>query len=838
MPASATSSAPIRTANPNTTQKAQTTTRTKKSRVVRRRGRARDGIESDDEIERVVSTDTESDSDESLSLDSATDSEQESASEDELPDRQISAHTPNTSHSPGAPEKDAAANGKSAEAFFSTTGNWSEMVADENANGAADLPVIEFSDFKADDVPTPQPPTRKPRKANKKRAPVPPPISAPISSPKPSTSAAVDGDVVETVDQATQESPESPRQQPSQPRRPVGQSARQAYQQKLENDPSFVPKVGGFWGHDDRLMDKDLRSLSGWWRGRWQGRGRGRGGFVPGNVGRGPHASEAAKEENVSLPPIERTWTHDGFEEMKRKEESRPGFEPQRQTNPSLRGAARGRGGSVATRGGRGGPRGGFVNSGNRAAAAAKAGRVWYAMKPEHMWTKQSENFLFFESHKYRAPGATYRVQLPGSWLQVIKTPPPQAQSQASNHIEAATASVVGSDVGDTFVIKLPNRFEEEPPTTVDETSLEDVFKVRPRLVNTEPIPLPAPSNTKSSPGADKPTHRSHSATSTSVASPDPAVRSQLEQLSMEPPSTDPARWAQTEQAVLRKPTGEAPAEEADSGAPASEDAPRRPSLPPIQTVYSPPPTQPSPAYPSSYGYPALPPGIALNQHGMPYELATGRPVYLSSTAPPMYNPRPIMHSHIPQHSISYMPHMHPSSTMSPDFAAHQPRSHSHTPSVTAPVNGFIDPATGLPMFSLPRSSRVEIRAPGTGEDSSKSTMNGGAKASVSPGPSHLRASSTSYANSPSHPGAEYGYHSYSSSSDVSTLPSYAPLPEAGASSEPPTDATPQPMMPYAAYQQYYYPEAAYGYPQYMDMSQVGQYEMYPPMEAHGTTYY
>jgi hypothetical protein len=26
--------------------------------------------------------------------------------------------------------------------------------------------------------------------------------------------------------------------------------------------------VGEFWGHDDRLLDKDLRSLSGWWRGR------------------------------------------------------------------------------------------------------------------------------------------------------------------------------------------------------------------------------------------------------------------------------------------------------------------------------------------------------------------------------------------------------------------------------------------------------------------------------------------------------------------------------------------------------------------------------------------
>lgn len=833
MPAPVASSSPTRTANPNATQKARTTARIRKSRVARRRGRARDSIESDDEIERVRSTDSESDSDESLSPDSATDSEQESVSEDEHPDRQIDSHTPNTSRSPDTSGKGAVVNGESTEAFFSTTGNWSEMVADENANGAADLPVIEFSDFKADAVPTPQLPARKAKKASKKKAPASSSVSVPSSIPQPSPSEPVNSGVEEKADQGEQEVQELPRRQPPQPKRPVGQSARQAYQQKLESDPSFVPKVGGFWGHDDRLMDKDLRSLSGWWRGKWHGRGRGRGGFAPGSGRRESHAGEDNKEESVNLPPIERPWTHDGFEEMKRKEEQRL----ERQASSSMRGGARGRGGSVATRGGRGGPRGGFVNLGSRAAAAAKAGRVWYAMKPELMWTKQNDNFLFFESSKHRAQSAAYRVQLPGSQPHVIKAPPPsQPQVSGPDPVKAATTSVVGSEIGDDpFVIKLPKRVEEEPPTTVDEASLEDVFKVRPHLVNVEPIPLPAPSNTKSTPPADKPTHRSQS--STSAADPDPAIKSQLEQLSLEPTSTDPARWAQTEKAVLRKPTGEAPSEEV-SKPPVSEDAPRRPSLPRIQTVYSPPPAQPSPAYPS-YGYPTLPPGVALNQHGMPYELATGRPVYLPTPAPPpMYNSRPIMHSHMPQHSISYMtpPHMHPSSAMSPDFTAHHPPSHSHTPSV--PVNGFIDPATGVPIFSLPRPSRIEIRAPG---EHPKPTTNGNAmppsvSSPLARGPSHLRGTSTSYTDSP-HPGAEYAYPPYSSSSDVSTLPSYASLPEAGASSEPHSNAASQPMMPYPAYQQYYYPEA-YGYPQYMDMSQTGQYEMYPPMEPHGTTYY
>ncbi|PWN50843.1 hypothetical protein IE53DRAFT_76748 [Violaceomyces palustris] len=58
-----------------------------------------------------------------------------------------------------------------------------------------------------------------------------------------------------------------------------------AYREKLENDPSFTPRVGQFWGHDERLVDRDLRSLSGWWRGR--------GGAARGSVARaGPFPSD------------------------------------------------------------------------------------------------------------------------------------------------------------------------------------------------------------------------------------------------------------------------------------------------------------------------------------------------------------------------------------------------------------------------------------------------------------------------------------------------------------------------------------------------------------------
>lgn len=827
MPAPLTSSS-LRSASPKAVHKSRS--RMPRSRLTRRRGRARDGIESDDEIERVLSTDSDSDSDVSLSPDSATDSDQESASEVGILDKQANVHTPNTSHSSGAPEKGAALSGKADGTLFPTSGDWSEMVADEGLNGSADPPIIEFSDFKEANVHLTKTPLRKEKKINKKRIQPPLPTPAPKSKTPVSESAA--SDAVEKVDDPPQEAKDPSYHQPSHLRRPFGQSARQAYQQRLESDPSFVPKVGGFWGHDDRLMDKELRSLSGWWRGKWQGRARGRGGFPIGNGRPVLNQGEALKEENVNLPPIERTWTHDGFEEMRRKEDQRTELRAQPPViGPPLRGAPRGRGNLIAGRAGRGGlPRGGFVNSESRAAAAAKAGRVWYAMKPELMWTKQSENFLFFESSKHRT-GTAYRIQLPGSRPAVIKAPPVPAV--VPNHVTVTTASMAGSDVGDpVFVVNIPNRKEE---ITVEETPLDDVFKVRPRLVNIEPIPLPAPSNTKSTKSAspaDQPAHRSEP--STSATNRETAIRTQLEQLSLEPASTDPTQWAQTEKAVLRKPTGGDPTGEATEAS-SFESAPRRPSLPPIQTVYSPPP---SPAYPSTYGYPTLPPGIALNLHGVPYEVATGRPVYIP---PPVYNSRPIVHSHMPQQSVSYMstPHMHPSPAVASDFT-HQPPSHPHTPSGRG--NSFLDPATGAPMFSFPRTSRVEIRPPG--DDNSKSLQDGSIKSSSVTSPlahtsSHPPAPPVPYSNPPSHPRIEYGYHSYGSSSDTGTLPSYASLSEVNASPNATSNpASQQPIMQYPAYQQYYYPEVPYGYAPYVDVSQTGQYEMYAPMEVHGTTYY
>jgi len=740
-----------------------------------------------------------------------------------MPDRQIDAHTPNTSHSSGALEKDNTINDDPSRALFSTTGDWSEMVTDPITTDNSKLPVIEFSDFKVDVTPDPPPSQKRARKPNKKKA------TATFSPALPaSPSKSVNGNATEEITQ-----PEKDLSGPSisQPKRLLGQSARQAYQQRLESDPSFVPKVGGFWGHDDRLMDKDLRSLSGWWRGKWQGRGRG--GLVSRLVRRGSHIDE--NKEEVNLPPIEQTWTHDGFEEMKRKEEQRSETQAQRQTGSSARGSARGRGSTVLPRESRGGrgrlPRSGFVNPGRPASAMIKTDRVWYVKRPELTWTKQNENFLYSQP-KHRGSGPSYRVHLPGSQIQPISFLTSDHLSEVANHVSVATASVAGSDVGDrAVVVKLPVRHEEEVLlTTADETSLDDVFKVRPRLVNMKPIPLPALSNAKSSSLTNRQSDCSQP--SPSAGDPDPVIRSQLEQLSISTPSADPMRRAQTEKAVLRDPAAETPTDEVNKS-PVPQTAHQRPSLPQIQPIYNPSPSHPSSAYPSPY-HASLSPGVAFDQHGVTYEMATGRPVYIPIVAPPhMYNLRPNVHPHLPLSYIS--PRMHNSSMMSPDFVQQSP-SHSHAPS----TSGFLDPATGIPIFSFPRASRIEIRAPD--EATVKLNLNDNTQRTPAASlngddTSHLNMSPGSYAAPPSHPTVEYGYNPYSSPSDVNTLPSYISPPEAGVSAEASTN-TIQPMIPYPTYQQYYYPDPIYGYPQYMDVSQAGQYGAYPPMETHGTTYY
>ena len=784
----------------------------KKRRVPRRKGRARGELDSDDEIEREPVTDeSESENDDIDSLDSATDdSDTEPASEDAIPPDRTHLPTPRNSKSPESVGKATSAS------FFAATGSWSEMVMEEATNGSAELPVVDFADF--GNAPLQHTPARRSKKAPK----------SPRAPSLPRATAAELITKEEEEPPVTDLAPDRKRNLYHQRHPLPGQAARQLYQQKLETDPSFVPTIGNFWSHDDRLIDTELRNLSGWWRGRGV-RGRGRGDHD--GRGRGMGFSEHARDgdSNEEIPPVELPWTHDGFEEMKKKDEQRRAEQAaarQAQSSPKRGGgfASRGRGNFVQGRS-RGGYTRGYSSPGrprNNSPFIA-ANRVRFAMKPELMWTKQHEAFLYFDTAMKARPGQGpgFRVRLPGRQSQVIRGPSTSAVPLG----QAGSKSTTKVELGDNhFVVRLPKRLElQEDVTTgeVEGVGSEPVDKLATKLETTQSSPgLPVPS--------------------TQLA-PEPIIEEPLTgplAVSVEPTPPEPASL---DPPVLGEPSSAIASAVQSTTSPALE----RPVLPPLQTTFTPPPppppqpiSQPSPAYGSPYGYTVpLPPGIAMNPHGMPYEVATGRPVYLQP--PTMYNPRPMVHSYHPSMQLhpGHM-HHHSVSNPSPDFLAH---SSSHTP-----VNGFIDPATGTPIFSFPRqTSRIEIRAPG--DPSSPVPAKPASKASGSRPPSSLRMTSSVFQPASTRMAVESsepsGYYLPSATPSDSTLASYDAQGSTALEDPAVTTSTMGVMMhhypqPYAP-QQYYYPET-YGYPQYMDMSHPGQtYDMYGMEQTpQGTVYY
>lgn len=819
----------------------------RKTRPVRRRGKGKNDFGSDEEFVREVGTDSEDDSedDDHSSVDSSTDSEP--VTEDILSATHSRILTPNTTQSSAdVPNESASKLTKGVDGgrapFFGDTGNWSEMVAEENTHGPAELPVIEFADFTGPSMdqrskPTPHRTSLKPSKR--------PSVKRAVSAP--------------TVDHAVHPAPVSEQSENSHPdpssdqpvastsrqssrsgfRRPPGQSARQAYQQRLETDPSYVPTVGEFWGHDDRLLDKGLRSLSGWWRGRWQGRGRGRGSFDGGFIrGRGRGASfsgpgpalrgtqcedDMVTQEKLpaELPRADQPWTHDGFEEMKKRDEKRREVAQQQPTTRFTRGVAplRGRGGFVAGRGRGGAARGGGVapspsRSTAAAAAASVPGKIWYAMKPEYPWTKYLETSLFHDSGPKPRAGnsSSYRVKLPNMEAQIVR-----GSVKATDRPKLLPSELQGSEDGEkNFVVRLPKWTAREkevhlgpvPATIVGESHLEDVFTVRPELVPPRApivdIKLPSTSVTFETPNVASTTGPSTQPVESSVSLTPPPLPAQAQPTQSASGPVDGVLHGHQDNVVstlLKADTPHAPDPQEVTGG-------RRilpPAPPPLQTVFSPP--QSSPPYSSPYGYGSpLPPGIAISQHGMAYEVATGRPVYLPA---PIYTPRAVPHSMMTPPGVSYMPgHMHHHPTGSPDFL-----SAPHTP----PLNGFIDPATGSPIFAFPRqSSRVEIRAPSSQLDlkSTKSQRR----------PSNLRTSAAAFEPSrPSSPVNEV----QPTAPRTEHYPSHNALElhgDTNATSEQHMDPA---MYNFTAYEHaYYYPEQ-YGYSQYYDMSHMPRYEMY-----------
>ncbi|KAL0950244.1 hypothetical protein HGRIS_010228 [Hohenbuehelia grisea] len=803
--------APITTISPSTARpasKARGRAPPKKTRLTRRRGRGKGEFDSDEEIERAVGTDSESDDDlSSLDSDSATDSDTEPASEDVISNGRARVLTPNTNQS--APEdaallKDVVTETIDASAaFFGHSTNWSEMVADENVHGPSDLPVIDFADFGGERAHVNGTRPSKPPKQTKP----PSPVASPAS-------------VVSSLPEANEEAETSPvastSHQPPRslsPKRGAGQTARQAYQKRLENDPSFVPKVGEFWGHDDRLLEKDLRSLSGWWRGRWQGRGRGRGGFSM--RGRGGYLGPARPQapgqddgDNVEaqdkpdVAPIERAWTHDGFEEMKRKEEIRQ-QQKMRGGFGNLRG---GRGGPVAGRG-----RGGGVisqppkpRSHNPSPFHPPADKPWFVMKPERVWTKQYDGFLYLDPAMKPRPGQgpAFNVKLPGSDGTVIR----------------ASLSKITRSVPSAKIVSLAPEFE--PVVSLPQPGLSRSIarkeQMAPLASVTASVPAPQSSvqltahvgEQSSSEVAPEATSQPSSLVAPSASDPPVALESQTEELSTKPSSpvtTESSGWIQPDEVFP-------PERLAESD--------QHTALPPLLTTFTPPIGSPPP-FGSPYAVytpapgPTLPPGIALNQHGMPYELATGRPVYLPAPAP-----LPVVYDHrggsmIPasHHGMGlFVPGHTPHASMgSPDLLATAP---PLAPTPPIGLGSFVDPSTGAPLFSFPRqSTRVEIRTP-DGRPSvpqPQRTTSG------------LRSGATSFE------------------------PACAPQPmTASAPTEAEAEANAYSLMgeqaeqgmmdmgPYSPYaqQQYYYPSGYGQYPSYMDMGAGATYDYYGSPDA------
>ncbi|KAK7054128.1 Btz domain-containing protein [Favolaschia claudopus] len=622
--------------------------------AARRRGRGPQGSEfEEEEVERAARSDT----DESEETDE--DDEDESDSESE-PDEPVSRRlTPNTSHSPDDDQK--------APSFFAATpATWADLV--EGGDDTAALPVISFADLDANAV-----------------------HSVRIAEPQHEST----DDEPEQQQQDIRPVASSSRHPPPPPSRPA-HSARQAYQQRLDSDPSFVPVVGEFWGHDDRLLDKDLRSLSGWWRGRWQGRGRARGNGFPPSRGRGrggfSQSGPSQEAPPAAVSPMDRAWTHDGYEEMqRRREETRnvrpPQFPPRGGPPNSMRGSPtfRARGMNMTR----------------------LPGRIWFTMKPEHMWTKQHDAFLYLDHALKARPGQPpgVRVRLPGANALVIRAIPRPTRAVRLPQ----KRDVVDND----YVVRLPPRAgkgKAASPTTQDDDDDDEAFTVKlPPQPQAQPLRMPTPPPANANPlqpdadGWVQPTPAAV-ALAEAAASP-PAVAApilpQTQQQQQAPPPFFPFAPPALNSNFTFPP----------QAAPVSAyHTPAPPNFPQNFQTHTPPPgfsTHTPP--PLGFGTPppfsqALPPGVAIDVHGMPFELASGRPVVLQPAAV-MYAPQPFVHHHH-QHSMS----------MPMSMGGH---GHGHTPSMGMGmplpmngVNGAGGPGPDPAMFAFARTGRVEIRPP------------------------------------------------------------------------------------------------------------------------------
>ena len=494
-------------------------------------------------------------------------------------------------------------------------------------------------------------------------------------------------------------------------------------------DPSFVPFVGSFYGHDDRFMDLPFRKMN-----RWAQRGanfRGRGGFRGGFAA--AHNVPAAVPDDAELPPTERsTWKHDGYEELSR-------FEDRRQ-------AARGRGAFRGGRG-RGAFRGGFVQQSAPAPAPAaehptrepesapaaaqpkpapapepktvaapsykSERRIWFIEKPERTWTRQTDTYLFNDMQprppRTEVTTSPVRIKLPGtSQASIVKVPTPRRGASANTADKSTAPNALSAG---HIVIKLG-------PAATSRASKPVVEATAPAL----PVPEPAPAM-QLRPEVAPYEPLAHAA----PFGPPPSATTAEGDWVVRP---NPPHVGGHDPAVVPGPTpGPYPQQQQQFAPPMHyPQQPQPGEHPPYGMVSS---GHGSPMYhsPSGYEYP-LP--SAYDAHGRPMYFSgppmSGPPMPgrghghhpsmsmgMSMPPPPpmMYGPPPAQQMHARHESVQFVPPQPPA-----EFYAQQQQQQPGPPSASMQPQfaQVVDPETGRPFFKPARATvRIQIRAPGSG---------------------------------------------------------------------------------------------------------------------------
>lgn len=761
-------------AEPKANENRPSTSKTR--RLVRRRGRGR-GEMSDEEFEREALTDS---GESQLTMDSDSDSEDEKAQSKTVVNGapQDAAGKPFVRSSAPSPAPKNLLNSHKSTIPAST--NWSDMVTADEVE-ASELPVVDFEDLGklASDVTVAthdspststlspaqlkaakQKAKRKAKKEKLKALAVTNAAAPGSSSPQPPVPA--QGDVPSPADEnaafnSAPNPPPVPLTDATKPLRPPKVNARQAYLDRLTNDPSYVPRVGAFWGHDDRLMDKELRSMSPWWRGRGRGRGvgyiptgmeagyRGRGGFAG---GRGRGGFSDLKQQHAGASDAGETESHSRAPSVARTAgdpESWSRLAPTRGhwSEARGRGGARGRGfGTGRARAPSNATPRSVSTVTHPPEPSSKSGTAKPTPRPgrktERAWTKPLDDSLIANANGSNtgprkrttvpsSPASSdVRIKLPGTSTSASVPVTPDVldhRRTPSSHTDRVDQrSEVGSvsERPKSAVVKLPARHKMQVSGSV-------VAAASAAAKSAESVKSPLAAEVTLPSQIDQPTASQAPSAGQEADEKDPFI------VHMPP---DEARA----DAVRQSLNGTAPASTASPTNSAPSAAPLAPSSRPDSTA---PPPFSSPYAAPQPQFSSLPPGVAYGDNGMLFELATGRPVILAppQPVPSMFHPPPRM--------------------VNPYAPSFTPRQFTHYQTPPAGTHPLLPPsqfgANGYPLADSPgyspypldlpamdaaapifvpaRSSAVEIRAPSEDAESAggkSSTTTSGSSVSTS----------------------------------------------------------------------------------------------------------